>query len=185
MIAGMRIAGDTMAAHMRHTREHRMNIRAVTVASAASTLAAAVLSGCASHQTLEIRAASKDPVAGVVNSAPSKDSMPIYVLPQVVVTGADVAWARASTDERGGRAVSIWFTTDGARKFHEYTKAHVGQPVAVFVDGKLVEAPYVQSPLRDVATIGDPLHGGLSELQQRDLIAALNNGKTEPPQPAK
>lgn len=150
-----------------------------TIALAASILAFVGLAGCTSTQPLEIRAASKDPAPGGVKTESPHGDMPLYVLPQVVVTDADVAWAEESTDAQGRRAVSIRFTPEGASKFHEYTKAHVNQPIAVFVNGKLQIAPIVITPLRDVAMI----NGGrdaMSGKQQRDLIAALNAGKLRP-----
>jgi preprotein translocase subunit SecD len=156
-----------------------MNIRAATVASAASILAAAVLGGCASTQTLEIRAASSEPVPGGVKTAPPAGNAPLYVLPQVVLTGADVAWATETTDPRGHRAVSVRFTREGARKFNEYTKAHIDQPIAIFVDGTLMSAPRVLDPMNDAAMISAGAEG-MTAKQQRELIAALNAGKTRP-----
>ena len=150
-----------------------------TVALTASILAFVGLTGCTSTQPLEIRAASKDPVPGGVKTESPVGNAPLYVLPQVVVTDADVAWAKESTDASGNRAVSIWFTPVGARKVQEYTQAHVDQPIAIFVNGKLCSAPIVRSPLKDVAMITDR-GDGLSGKQQRDLIAALNAGKLRP-----
>ena len=68
------------------------------------------LAGCTSTQPLEIRAASKDPAPGGVKTESPHGDMPLYVLPQVVVTDADVAWAEESTDAQGRRAVSIRFS---------------------------------------------------------------------------
>ena len=170
------------ASHAPQPREHAMIRRAstaTTVALSASILAIAALGGCASKQTLEIRAASRDPAPGGVRTEPPVGDAPLYVLPQVVLTGADVAWASETTDPRGLRAVGVRFSDEGARKFHEYTKAHVAQPIAIFVDGKLLSAPRILDPMNDAAMIsaGDK---GMSEKQQRDLIAALNAGKTRP-----
>ena len=37
--------------------------------------------------------------------------------------------------------VTIEFNKDGTQIFHEMTAANVGKPLAIFLDGQLIEAP--------------------------------------------
>ncbi len=64
-----------------------------------------------------------------------------------VVTGDDLVDAQPSFDQNGRPAVSFRFNTTGARKFGEYTGAHVGQPFAIVLDKQVISAPTIQTAI--------------------------------------
>lgn len=78
----------------------------------------------------------------------------IYLYQDVTVSNADVADARvvpgADADHFG---VTVRLTADGARKMREATADHLGRPIAILIDGQVVAAPILRSPIEDTALI--------------------------------
>jgi TonB family protein len=70
-----------------------------------------------------------------------------------VVTGADVTGARA-VDAGGGRySVGVAFSAAGSNRLAEFTKIHIGKPVAIVLNGRVISAPIVRSIIRESAVI--------------------------------
>jgi preprotein translocase subunit SecD len=80
---------------------------------------------------------------------PSSDREGMYytVEEAPVVTGDDLVDAQPSFDQNGRPAVSFRFNTSGARKFGEYTGAHVGEPFAIVLDKQVISAPTIQTAI--------------------------------------
>ncbi len=80
---------------------------------------------------------------------PSSDRDGLYytVEEAPVVTGEDLVDAQPSFDQNGRPAVSFRFATSGARKFGEYTGAHIGEPFAIVLDKQVISAPTIQSAI--------------------------------------
>ena len=64
-----------------------------------------------------------------------------------VVTGEDLVDAQPAFDQNGRPAVNFRFDTTGARKFGEYTGAHIGEPFAIVLDKQVISAPTIQSAI--------------------------------------
>ena len=80
---------------------------------------------------------------------PASDQQGLYytVEEAPVVTGDDLVDAQPSIDQNGRPAVSFRFDTSGARKFGEYTGAHVGEPFAIVLDKQVISAPTIQTAI--------------------------------------
>jgi len=80
---------------------------------------------------------------------PASDKQGLYytVEEAPVVTGDDLVDAQPSFDQNGRPAVSFRFDTSGARKFGEYTGAHVGEPFAIVLDKQVISAPTIQTAI--------------------------------------
>ncbi|MBI1172009.1 protein translocase subunit SecD [bacterium] len=80
---------------------------------------------------------------------PASDRPGLYytVEESPVVTGDDLVDAQPSFDQNGRPAVSFRFDTTGARKFGEYTGAHIGEPFAIVLDKQVISAPTIQSAI--------------------------------------
>ena len=80
---------------------------------------------------------------------PASDQQGLYytVEEAPVVTGDDLVDAQPSFDQNGRPAVSFRFDTSGARKFGEYTGAHVGEPFAIVLDKQVISAPIIQTAI--------------------------------------
>ncbi len=96
-----------------------------------------------------------------------------YVVSRVsAVTGRDLRGAEPTHDENGRAAVSFNLTRDGGNRFYAFTSAHVGDFLAVVLDGKVQEVARVQEGIRDMGRIT----GSFSEQQAKDLSMVLRSG---------
>ncbi len=86
-----------------------------------------------------------------------------------LLTGADLADARAVFDQFGRPQVSLTFTPEGAKKFEEVTRANVGKRLAIVLDGKAYTAPVI----RQAITGGQAVIEGLSGLEEASEIALV------------
>ncbi len=73
----------------------------------------------------------------------------------------------------GEPVVNVTFNSDGKDLFANLTKAHVGEKLAIFLDGRLISDPVIREPiLGGTATIS----GGFTAPEARDLAQNLNIG---------
>lgn len=67
---------------------------------------------------------------------------------RVAISGDRLADAKAGFDQRTNEPiVSFTFDSTGARQFGEITKANVGRPFAIVLDGKVLTAPVIREPI--------------------------------------
>ena len=67
---------------------------------------------------------------------------------RATVEGTDLVDAQPAFDSRTGEPiVTFRFNQKGALKFGRLTKANVGKPFAIILDGKVVSAPIIQTPI--------------------------------------
>jgi preprotein translocase subunit SecD len=100
----------------------------------------------------EVRLAEENPASGlrpIVVSA----TRTIYLQQRAVATNSDVAGAELIPGSAGTFNISITFTEDGAAKMRRATEGHIGRPVAILIDGDVVMAPVVKSPISRSAVI--------------------------------
>jgi preprotein translocase subunit SecD len=115
---------------------------------------------------LEIRAASSTEVAGW-QQMPAPGGGNLWVSPSSALTIADVARGESRTQPDGHRTVAVVFTADGARKMAQLSAAHINEPIAVLLDGKVVWAPIVRSTIDKEAV----LSGIAPETVERVLLS--------------
>lgn len=118
------------------------------------------------------RAASKDAQAPAGASVlPSMDEEGVYYIIEdaPVVTGEELVDAQPSFDQNNSPAVSFRFDTTGARKFGEYTAAHVGAPFAIVLDGEVISAPVI----RDAIMGGSGIISGSFTVEDSTKLAVL------------
>jgi preprotein translocase subunit SecD len=101
----------------------------------------------------EMRLAETKPAPGLqaVSLPPAAET--IYLHPEAIVSNADVASAMAVAGTGSLFSVQITFNSGGAEKIQRATANHVGRPVAILIDGKVVAAPVVRSPIRNEAQL--------------------------------
>lgn len=101
----------------------------------------------------EVRLAQENPATGLQEAAVS-DSGRVYLHQEVVVTNGDIAQAQIVQGDTASRfGVTVMFTADGATKIFKATKNHIGKPLAILLDGKVVVAPVVRGPISTSAVI--------------------------------
>jgi preprotein translocase subunit SecD len=89
---------------------------------------------------------------------------------QTVVTGKDLKDAREARDPTSGAAeVNLTFDAEGAKRFAQATTANVGRPIAIILDGNVLQTPTVQEPI----TNGNARITGYESLEEAHRIAIL------------
>lgn len=123
---------------------------------------------------LEIRRASRKPVDGW-------EEMPVYrddrqrrrwIAPDAVLTGEHVASATLVDDE-DRRGVRIRLTEAGEAIFREFTREHVGESIALLVDGRVLNTPVIQSEIGPVFIVAGVAEEGLDEEFAKSLAGAF------------
>ena len=97
---------------------------------------------------------------------------PVYVSSTPILTDADFVSASITKDDQGKRAVALTLSDDAANRFFNYTRAHINEPIAILVDGKLISAPTVLSALNQHAIITGGGEG-LTEPEAQRIISAV------------
>jgi preprotein translocase subunit SecD len=101
----------------------------------------------------EVRLAEDNPANGLREILVS-GSRRIYLQQRAVVTNSDIAQAEVVPGNTASTFnVSIRFTPDGAARMLRATQGHLGRPVAILLDGEVVMAPVVKSPISNAAVI--------------------------------
>jgi preprotein translocase subunit SecD len=88
------------------------------------------------------------------------------------VTGRDLRTASVGTDEYGKPNVHFTLTNDGGRRFSNFTRAHVGDYLAVVLDKKVQEVAVIKSEISDQGEIS----GNFSDQSAKDLALILRSG---------
>jgi preprotein translocase subunit SecD len=73
--------------------------------------------------------------------------------PEIVVSNEDIAQTWVVPDGADQFGVSVQFLPSGAERMKQATATHVGRPMAILIDGSVVMAPVVRSPISDSAVI--------------------------------
>jgi len=102
----------------------------------------------------EVRLAETQPGAGLTEARVSGSDRPIYLHDEVVVTNADVDHCTAVGGSDASRYnIGVEFNAAGAEKMRVATLAHEGRPIAILIDGDVVMAPVIRSPVSRSALI--------------------------------
>ncbi len=104
----------------------------------------------------------------------SEDPNEFYVVEEApVVTGEELTNAGPSFDQNNRPAVSFTFNVSGARKFGEYTGAHVGEPFAIVLDNEVISAPVIQTAITGGSGI---ITGNFTIEESTNLAVLLRSG---------
>lgn len=101
----------------------------------------------------EIRLAEDRPAAGLHEAKVSDSGRSVYLHDEVVVTNGDIASARVVDDNAGGYSISVAFSSSGSGKLSTSTKNHLGKPMAILIDGQVIMAPTLRTPIGSSAMI--------------------------------
>ncbi len=123
---------------------------------------------------LEMRPMTKEQVARAL-SDPKYDAYKVSGRP--VITGADMSSATAGSDNGGQPAVNFTLNAAGSRKFYDWTSHNIGNPLPIFLDKKLIEAPTIESAISNQGQI----HGGFTTDTAIRLANELSAGSLKVP----
>jgi preprotein translocase subunit SecD len=103
---------------------------------------------------------------------------PAYVVQRRVMVSGDALTDAQATFQDGQPVVSFKFDANGGRRFGEATKANVGKPFAIVLDGKVISAPVIREPITGGAGI---ISGNFTTQSAGDLALLLRAGALPAP----
>jgi hypothetical protein len=90
-----------------------------------------------------------------------------------VLTGDDIASAQVVELAGGVWGVQFDFTEAGGQTMVDFTRSHVGEPLAILIDGAILSTPIIQS---EFGAQGGLLQGNFSQEEAERLALQLNLG---------
>ncbi|MCO6392675.1 protein translocase subunit SecD [Aliihoeflea aestuarii] len=130
------------------------------------------------HLVVPATAQGKAPAGASILTAADSDQT--YVVEdRIAVDGSHLKDAHASFDQRTkAPIVDFRFDGTGARDFGQITSAHVGEPFAIVLDGKVLSAPVIREPIMGGA---GQISGNFSVDETVTLSALLRSGSLPAP----
>ncbi|HYZ34279.1 MAG TPA: protein translocase subunit SecD, partial [Crenalkalicoccus sp.] len=123
--------------------------------------------------------AAPSPPPGVEFLPGERDGQRYAVRRRVEVDGANLSDARAGQDSRTGEwVVNFAFDSLGTRRFAEVTRANVGRPFAIVLDGKVITAPVIREPITGGR---GQISGSFTAKTANDLAVLLRAGALPAP----
>jgi preprotein translocase subunit SecD len=108
------------------------------------------------------------------NPGAGSEGMSWYLVSRVsAVSGKDLRSAQPSRDQNGAPSVSFTLTNEGGRRFFDFTSNHVGDSLAVVLDGKIMEVANIKEAIHDQGEISG---GRMSDQAAKDLAMVLRSG---------
>jgi preprotein translocase subunit SecD len=102
----------------------------------------------------EVRLAEDSPAPGLSEAKLSGSGRSVYLHDDVIVTNSDIAEARVIPGRGPAEySVGIEFKASGAEKMRAATGSHIGKLLAILLDGHVVMAPVLRSPIGASARI--------------------------------
>ena len=114
--------------------------------------------------------------ARLLEYKPEKDEMGQtlhIILKKVNLTGADLKAVFPQVDRYGNPSIGFELNPDGTKMFAELTSRHVNKPVAILLDGAVISAPNVKTPITEGKGI---ISGDFSATEVKDMIIKLKAG---------
>ena len=130
----------------------------------------------------ELHAASTNPGptarAFVPPGASPDTTAKIYVEPEILLDGSAIRAAEVTEDKSiNGPGIQIYLTTGASKRFGEITTKYVRQQLAIMINGKLVSAPMVVSPIFGGQV---SIRGNFTTKEATELAASLNASVAAP-----
>jgi hypothetical protein len=102
----------------------------------------------------EVRLAEDQPAPGLFAARVAGSEQIVFLHPETVVTNDDIVRSAVVAGDVSSRFnISVQFDADGAQKMQQATANHIGRPVAILIDGDVVMAPVLRSPIGASAMI--------------------------------
>jgi SecD/SecF fusion protein len=139
------------------------------------------LLGSTAKMTFHLVASGADAIRPGVRRLPMIDNpaVTVPVLRHVDVDGANLLDATARPNqEAGGWEVDFTLDSVGAHQFARTTTKHVGEPFAIVLDDKVINAPVIRSPIIDGH---GQISGGFTAEAAKDLALLLRAGALPAP----
>jgi preprotein translocase subunit SecD len=99
---------------------------------------------------IEFREAESAPAKGLRQAKVMNTDEKIYLYPRPVITNSDIIEASASKNLYGDNyGVKVTLSIQGSQKMIGLSRARIGKPLAILIDGKVISVPIVISEISD------------------------------------
>ncbi|MBI5699683.1 protein translocase subunit SecD [Candidatus Saganbacteria bacterium] len=95
------------------------------------------------------------------------------ILKKAVLSGADLKLAYPQIDEYGNPSVGFELSGEGGKAFAELTTRHIEKPIAIVLDGRIISAPNVKTPITEGKGI---ITGNFTADEVKDMVIKLKAG---------
>ena len=123
-----------------------------------------------SRAQVEFRLAETDRVDGLIEANVEGSSETIFLHKEPFVTNKDISAARVVLNDDDEPVVDVTFAKAAHQKIRAATSAHRGRPLAILIDGKVVNAPIVQWQIGERALIDGSFSRDEAERIARGLV---------------
>jgi preprotein translocase subunit SecD len=89
-----------------------------------------------------------------------------------VITGGDLQDVYPTKDEYGRPAVGFTLTNEAAEKFAQFTGSHIGKPMAIVLDNRVLSAPVIQAQIYNKGIIT----GDFTFEEVKEMVVLLKGG---------
>jgi len=111
----------------------------------------------------EVRLAERQPAPGLKEAKIAGTRDLIYL-------HDDIAQAKVIPQANGSNfCISVTLNPAGAKKMHTFTESHIGKLAAILIDGEVVAAPVVNSPIAESAFI----EGHFTKKEAEKIVAGM------------
>jgi hypothetical protein len=116
----------------------------------------------------EVRLAEDSPGPGLLEAKVFGTDRSIYLHDEVIVTNGDISAARV-IHVGAAYKVAVEFNPAGAKKMHEATGRHIGEPIAVLLDGQVIMAPVLRARIETSAEI----NGNFTKAEAEKVVSGI------------
>ena len=117
-----------------------------------------------------------DPALDLAQGLIPGTNQPIFYIKEPVMSNKDVANAKANVTAMYGEEtylIEVNLTGEGTKKFAQITKDNIGKDLAIVIDGKVIMAPKIQTPILDGRC---QIHGRFTRAEAEDMALKINAG---------
>jgi len=107
-----------------------------------------------------------------------EQGQPYLVKRRVLVSGENLTKAEVGSDQNRQVAIDFRFDGSGSRRFAEATAANIGKPFAIILDGKVISAPTINSPITGGS---GQITGNYTIATASEFVNLLNGGALPAP----
>jgi hypothetical protein len=118
----------------------------------------------------EITLAEEKPAPGLHEAKLAGSGRSIYLHDDPIVTNSDIAVSRVIPGNTPSQYwVSVDFNAAGSEKMRAATANHIGKPIAILIDGQVVLAPALRTPISTSARVS----GNFTKAQAERIVNGI------------
>jgi len=118
----------------------------------------------------EVRLAERNPAPGLKEAKVAGSDSLVYLHDEVIATNADIAQAKVIPQPDGSQFwIGVTLKPAAAQRMHAATAGHIDKPMAILIDGEVITAPTVRSPIAESAII----NGKITKEEAEKIVAGM------------